>query len=852
MSNNFTILSAILLITGVYLFNRANPAKVTMGMFFVMTFMSMLLFIAYGVANYFTGNGIDEATMYHLKYGLDGAGFLEYSWIIIAAITLLILGLGSLYLFLQNILKSEEERDSHIINSLSSFSLLFISLLLNPASINLYNLQKNGSIATEQLNDKIQASYNQHYRTPYIKSSGNSNKNIIFIYAESLERTYFDQTVFPDLIKGLRELESKSTYFTNIKEVVGTGWTIAGMTASQCGIPLFTPSHGNSMSGMDRFLPSAVCLGDLLNEKGYHLSYMGGASLDFAGKGKLFESHGFADILGRDELSSKLENKAYKTGWGLYDDSLLNMIYSRFIELSEAGGKFGLFTLTLDTHHPNGHPSESCKGIQYEDGSNPMLNAVACSDYLISRFIKKISESRYSNNTIVVLVSDHLAMRNSAYDRLQKEERRNLFMIIDPRTNISKEIKTVGSTLDIGPTLLPFLGYAGEIGLGRNLLNSEALEEDRLSIHRNLKQWRKPITAFWDFPEILNYLEINIDGRSIRIDDRSFRIPILIELNKRLESTLKFGFDKSTSHKSLIQLRKELDENRYFLLITECKNARDLDKMLGEKGFCLLAGQGRKYTKIAKLDKNVTHTANEIRQLLNSSNGFIAHRVAHAGGGINGKTYTNSFEALDANIQNGFQYFELDFSFTKDERLVCLHDWEHSFKRSFGFETDEKVTLKEFNALVKNKSEFHKCTADSLAEWMKENPAAYIVTDVKENNIEALMVMLQILPNAKVRVIPQVYDPVNLEAIKDLGFEKIIWTLYKFSGDNDEVLDWVEKFHTSMAVTMPKSRAQSTLPKELEERGIPSYVHTINTRQEEEKYIDKFGITELYTDFLLP
>ena len=54
---------------------------------------------------------------------------------------------------------------------------------------------------------------------------------------------------------------------------------------------------------------------------------------------------------------------------------------------------------------------------------------------------------------------------------------------------------------------------------------------------------------------------------------------------------------------------------------------------------------------------------------------------------LEGKAYTNSFDALDQNIKNGFVYFEIDFSLTKDDQLVCLHDWKRSFKRSFGFET---------------------------------------------------------------------------------------------------------------------------------------------------------------------
>ena len=207
---------------------------------------------------------------------------------------------------------------------------------------------------------------------------------------------------------------------------------------------------------------------------------------------------------------------------------------------------------------------------------------------------------------------------------------------------------------------------------------------------------------------------------------------------------------------------------------------------------------------------------------------------------------------MNSNIKKNFQYFEIDFSFTKDGNLVCLHDWKQSFKRSFGFETNKKITLDEFNYLVKNKSEFQKCTVCSLSEWMRINPAAIIITDVKEDNIEALKIMLKTLPNARIRVIPQVYNPANFETIKESGFEKMTWTLYRYTGSNDEVLNWVENFSAPFAVTMPKSRAESTLPKELKKRNITTYVHTVNTIQEKEKYINKFGISEIYTDFLPP
>ena len=230
---------------------------------------------------------------------------------------------------------------------------------------------------------------------------------------------------------------------------------------------------------------------------------------------------------------------------------------------------------------------------------------------------------------------------------------------------------------------------------------------------------------------------------------------------------------------------------------------------------------------------------------------FKVKRIAHAGGGVEKKTYTNSYDALDYNIKKGFTYFELDFSFTQDERLVCLHDWTHSFKRSFGFSTEKKVTLTEFKKLVQEKSKFNKCTLDGLSLWLQENPSAYIVTDVKEDNYKALQIIAAAIKNSANRVIPQIYDPNNFKKTKELGYKQIIWTLYRYQGDDTSVLDWVKTFEHPFAVTMPKQRTVTSLPLKLQEEGIATYVHTVNSNQEKKNFFNKHHITEIYTDFLV-
>lgn len=67
-----------------------------------------------------------------------------------------------------------------------------------------------------------------------------------------------------------------------------------------------------------------------------------------------------------------------------------------------------------------------------------------------------------------------------------------------------------------------------------------------------------------------------------------------------------------------------------------------------------------------------------VRPLPSSSipgNDFSAeHLIAHAGGGINGKTYTNSKEAVMNAIDNSFRYIEVDLYKTPEGDVVCSHD----------------------------------------------------------------------------------------------------------------------------------------------------------------------------------
>ena len=256
--------------------------------------------------------------------------------------------------------------------------------------------------------------------------------NLVYIYAESLERTYFDTELFPGLADELNALRTDSIDFSNTQQLPGTGYTIAGMVASQCGIPLFAPFDGNASSAVSTFYPENVCLGDVLKAAGYSNYFYQGAELAFAGKDTFLKSHGFDHVYGFKELREQVADPSYKNDWGWYDDSVLDVVYGKFVELSKQRQPFAV-------HPDRRHPSPGRlylrrlqqKSYAWQNKENRSLSAVACSQQHIAALIDKIKRSPYFSNTVIVVSSDHLAMNNTAYDILTKQKRRNLFFIID-------------------------------------------------------------------------------------------------------------------------------------------------------------------------------------------------------------------------------------------------------------------------------------------------------------------------------------------------------------------------------------------------------------------------------------
>lgn len=503
--------------------------------------LSLLLVMlsAWWLINKLSGDGLNAATLYHLGADMEGAGIADFKGYIAGFVVLLLLSLLPLAL-------TGVRRWHRIAHGRAAFGGFVAVWLLAVVVSPLYS---DGQRLYQQMRPVDYSMVAREYRVPQQPLA--KPRNIVWIYGESLERTYLDETTFPALMPNLNRLAAQSLDVRGLVSAEGGGWTIAGLVSSMCGVPLTTAKEDeNSMGRMGSFLPEAVCLGDYLKQQGYTNHYLGGANGQFAGKGQFLSTHGFDAVDDVAWFKQQKVARSHFSTWGVHDDVLLDKAYDRFVELSRKGDPFMLTTLTMDTHHPAGHLPVACKRTRYQSahGDIALLHALKCTDGLISRLVDRIRASPYGEDTLIVIASDHLAMPNDLSHVLARQKRENLLLFLGKDIAPRQLAADKGSTLDSGATLLSLVDpKVDAIGFGRSLLHPERSHSASAAVFRDNGR---------DYPRYLAFsrsLWLGDKTRQLRIDDdnqvviglQHVQPPVLLEYDRHWE--LKSVYLENTS-----------------------------------------------------------------------------------------------------------------------------------------------------------------------------------------------------------------------------------------------------------------------------------------------------------------
>jgi phosphoglycerol transferase len=309
--------------------------------------------------------------------------------------------------------------------------------------------------------------FSTHYVPPAsVTLHPNGRKNLVLIYIESLEASYSRTDLFGrDLLASLGDLHPVS--FDAYEQMPGTGFTIAAIVSTQCGVPLEPIGFLDPQFQGERakqFLPSAVCLGDLLASQGYQNVYLGGASLQFSGKGRFLRSHHYQQMFGREQWIKEGVSKAHISGWGLHDDDLFEQAKLKLRELHAAGQPFNLTMLTVDTHWPSGYLSPLCQ----QQGAKGLDDIFECAARQVADLVRFVRAEGFDADTNIVVLGDHVSPPNTLAAKLDRVPKRLIynafFSKVPPAPNRAEIVH-----FDMMPTILDFIGVhpeGGRLGLG--------------------------------------------------------------------------------------------------------------------------------------------------------------------------------------------------------------------------------------------------------------------------------------------------------------------------------------------------------------------------------------------------
>ena len=325
--------------------------------------------------------------------------------------------------------------------------------------------------------------------------SFNKKKNLIIIMMESIESNFQDEkhggNVKENLIPELTDLtEYNQSFLPGGSVVNGTSWTMAAIVSKTCAIPLFLPRGILAETyGIQKFLPGARCLTDILVENGYDVVFSQGSDIKFASMYHFLRNHSVSEIYGRIDYVK--DEKIYEQDtsiliWGLMDDSLYSLARNHLDELTNRSSPWAFWMMTIDTHAPYGRIPYGCIDMPEVKEEERYPYAIRCASKEIGNFIEWAQNQPWYDNTVIVVMGDHVTAADAkAVGFPEKEFPHYWFnLLINSDKNVANYNRSFTS-FDMFPTILEAIGANvknGKLGLGRSLYHSEPTLIERLGI----------------------------------------------------------------------------------------------------------------------------------------------------------------------------------------------------------------------------------------------------------------------------------------------------------------------------------------------------------------------------------
>ena len=282
--------------------------------------------------------------------------------------------------------------------------------------------------------------------------------NVVFIIEESLG-SEFSGTLGGrhDVTPELDALIHQGLIFDN---VFATGnRTIRGLEASLASLP---PLPGQSVIKRDKS-EDVETLARVLKRQGYQTAFVYGGRGMFDGMSHFMLANGFDRFVEQKDFP----DGEFHTAWGVSDEAVFDRALALMDQQEAAGAPFFTTILTVSNHKPFTYPEGR---IAADPTEHKRLNAVRYADYALGRFFRAAAGHPFFDDTVFVVFGDHGARVYGA-ERIPLPSYRVPLLILGPGVPVGVRRSTLGSSMDITPTVLDLLGLSYEsVFYGKSLL----------------------------------------------------------------------------------------------------------------------------------------------------------------------------------------------------------------------------------------------------------------------------------------------------------------------------------------------------------------------------------------------
>lgn len=225
--------------------------------------------------------------------------------------------------------------------------------------------------------------------------------------------------------------------------------------------------------------------------------------------------------------------------------------------------------------------------------------------------------------------------------------------------------------------------------------------------------------------------------------------------------------------------------------------------------------------------------------------------IAHACGGIDGYTYTDSLEALNQSYEKGDRLFDIDLRFSSDGEIVLRHEWQQDLEQpefDYLMNTESYVDEYQVGQIVreqlptleqfKNTLIFSKYTPLSFRDvvnWMRKHSDAYIVLDVKEDPKETYTWIVEHFKEEEIlnHLVLSCYDSQDLKAVLEIyPFKNYMLRQYVNNPDKfDDIISDCNEYHIK-AVSVDLRYKTDEKIQDIRNNGIKIYWAVENDLEE--------------------